>query len=121
MAVAFDLRKDGGCGNDRAGRVGLHLHLDGQLDAKRVLRPVDGAKKIVGCGQPIVGAVQQYTTGNEAVVGHLGESAAAREAKRSDDAPVIDLLRGGVANCASQRPIPHGTDESLTPTSGQRF
>ena len=47
--IPFDLCKDGGCGDDRAGRVGLHLHVDGQIDAKRIVGPVDGPKQVVGC------------------------------------------------------------------------
>ena len=76
--VTFNLRENGRCGNDRAGRVGLHLHLDGQIDAERILRPIDGTEQIVGCGEPIVGAVQQHATGNEAVAGHLDQSSTTR-------------------------------------------
>jgi hypothetical protein len=119
--VAFDLRKDGGCGDDRAGSVGLHLHLDGQIDAERIVGPVDGPEQVIGCGEPVVGAVQQNAARNEAMAGYLGESATARQAKSGDDAPVIDLLRGGVAHCAGQRPFTHGVDEGLASTSGKRF
>ena len=58
---------------------------------------------------------------DEAVAGYLGQSAPARQTKRGDDAPVINLLWGGVANCASQGPFTHGIDEGLPPTSSQRF
>ena len=68
-----------------------------------------------------MGAIQQYATRYEAVAGYLGESAAARQAQRGDDAPVIDLLWGGVANCTRQRPFTHGIDEGLASTSGQCF
>ena len=68
-----------------------------------------------------MGAVQQDAARNEAVAGYLGQSAAARQAKRGNDAPVIDLLWGGVANCAGQRPFTHGVNEGLASTSSQRF
>ena len=68
-----------------------------------------------------MGAIQQNTAGNEAVAGYLGQSSTTREAKRGDDAPVINLLRGGIANCTSQGPLTHGIDEGLASTSGQRF
>ena len=47
--VSFDLCEDRGCGDDRAGCVSLHLHLDGQIDAKRIVGPIDGPKQIIGC------------------------------------------------------------------------
>ena len=66
-------------------------------------------------------AIQEHATGHEAMAGYLGECAAPGQAQRDNDAPVIDLLRRGVANCARQRPFTHGTNEGLASTRRQRL
>ena len=55
------------------------------------------------------------------MAGYICESATARQAKRGDDAPVINLLWGGLANCVRQPPFTHGIDEGLASTRSQCF
>ena len=96
--IACDLRKDRRRSDDCARRIGLDLHMDGQLTPKGILRSVNQAEKIIGSGQPIVGAVQEHATGNEAMAGYLGECAAPSQTQGRDNTPLINFLRRGVTD-----------------------
>lgn len=96
--ITCNFRKNGRGGHNRAGSIGLHLHVHRKFTPERILGAIDCSEEVTRRGKPIVGAIQENTAGDKAPLGYFRKRTASGEAQSRDDAPLIDLLRGRIAD-----------------------
>ena len=95
--------------------------MHGKGDAERILGSVDDPEQVVGFGQPVMGSIQEDTTGDEASACDLGEGSAPGQAQGDNDPPPVDLLRRGVSDGTVLDPGLNRLDESVSTARGERL